>query len=137
MADEPIRDEAVVIGIDPQAVDGLDASAFHGSDTRVVEPSVTQLTCDGSNVGIGDVRQNFGAVLPPARKPIDVVLAQPLLVSPTSTTVSTNECSEARNMVTVQTSGVSREGCEQAVELGLLSTAEPNLGGQRARLVHW
>lgn len=56
VADESVRNEGVVGGIDSEAIDGLHTSVGHRSDARVGEPAIGQLSHNGVGVRILAVR---------------------------------------------------------------------------------
>ena len=130
VADEAVRDEGVVLGIDTEAVHRLHSGVCDRRDARIVEPAVGQLGCDGADIGVSDVRKDLGANGTPALEAIDVVPRQPIAVSPCAAGMLADERRQPGNVVTVP-ARIRRQGIEDSGELVLFGTAESDLTGKR------
>lgn len=121
----------MIVGVNAEAEHGLDTGFGDRNHPCVAEPSVGQIRGDGPNIRVGDAAQDLLAVTAPPRQSVDVVLAQPFLVSPTTSAIGTDELRQARNMVAVEAGGDSRQGVEDGPQFSLLCPAETDLRGER------
>src|SRR6516164_8098135 len=82
VADEPVRQERVVVGVDPQAIHRLDTGLGYGGDFGVVEAAIGEVGRDGTYVWIGDVCQDLAAAGPPALDSVNIMAIEPITVGP-------------------------------------------------------
>jgi hypothetical protein len=77
VVDEPAGREGVVVGVDPDGVDGRLAGVLHRGHGGVVVAVLGDLTDDGLGLGVADLGEDgLGVVLPQVGPP-DGVLGQP------------------------------------------------------------
>ena len=82
VADEAVRQERVVVRVDPQRVDRLHAGVFDRLDLGVVVIARHERRDNRPDFVRGDPLHDRGAAAIPALEAIDVVPAQPVLVDP-------------------------------------------------------
>jgi hypothetical protein len=134
VADEPVGDERMVVGVHSQAVNRLHPGIVDRSHLSEVEPAIGQFGGDRSHVGVGDAAEDLLPVTAPPLNATDVVLLEPLFVDPTATAMSANEFREAGNAVGIRTAGLARHSPEHRAQLLLLRTSEADLGGEQFSL---
>ena len=99
VADEPVRDEGVVLGLHTQDGDRPVAGELHGGDLRVVIAAINERRDHATHLLVADVRPDLVAVPFPAFDPIDVVPAQPVTIPSPGCTVGTDVSGHVRHHV--------------------------------------
>jgi hypothetical protein len=130
VADEPVGDEGVVIGVDTQAVHRLPPGFRDLGDLGVVEPAVNQRLDHIEHTRLGDAGGDFVTVALPPLDPVDVVLTQPVPLGPACGAVFADELTHVRDVIAAQRPAFDRDRVEISFQVGLLAAEEPDCLGE-------
>ena len=99
VADEPVGEERVIGGVDPERVHGLDSGVRDGFDFGVEVLAGDERLDDALGLLARDPLEDRGAALLPALDPVDVVPVQPVALGPAAAGLGTDEVGHVRNVV--------------------------------------
>ncbi len=134
VANEAIRDEGVVIAVDPERVHGLDTRIFDGGYLgEVVLPADQRLDHGLYFIG-ADVLEDLLPVTLPALDPVDVVLDQPLPLLPRPPALLADVVGEVGHVIRGHRTAGQRDRLEITDQFLLLLAEEAHSTGEEAEV---
>ncbi len=130
VADEAVRDEAVIVGIDAKRIHGLKARILDRRHRRVVVRPIDQGLDHSTDLVVRQVGEDLLAVPLPALDPVDVVLPQPFAVGPPRHALAADVIRDEWNGVGAHRAAGEWDLRELRLQLCLLRAVETNIGGE-------
>ena len=134
VTDEPVRDERVIVGVDPHGVDRSDACVLDGRDLCVVVVAMDQGLDHAEDFGVSDVFQDLEPIALPTFDAIHVVPAKPVPIREAGRAFSPDVLRDERDVVRTHGCARLRNSVQLTPQALLLDPPEPDACRKQPRV---